>query len=95
MDETAQMFHSYNSHQPQYPGIREIIENVAHEYNGKLFWYSLNQFSIRMTYLFDNNVDNLLFRHDLYNLGISYQTTGLSHTTYIVLNLLDFESYFS
>lgn len=95
MKKTSQMFHSFNSKEPQYLGIREIIENIAHEYNGKLFWYSFNQYSLRMTYVFEDYVDNLLFRYDLYLAGISYQTTGYQTNTYIVLDTVDFATYFS
>lgn len=81
-------FHSFKGDDFLSQSIREILENYAHEFNGKLFYYSLNETSIRLTYQFADSYENYLFRNELIKLGINYSSTGWPETTHIVL---DFE----
>lgn len=48
-----------------------------------------------MTWQFSDKIDNYLFRNLLYKNKISYEITGYINTTYIIIEKVDFEKYFS
>lgn len=80
-------FHSFKGHEEHPKFVREVLENFAHEFNGKLIFYSLNQTSIRITYRFEESYGNYLFRNELIKLGVEYSSTGWPTTTHLMLDL--------
>jgi len=91
MEEGHHMFYPNKNtdYYQDFPGknTREIIENIAFDFNGTVHYYKHVPFEIRITYRFNSHVENYLFRHVLWENFISYQTTGLPTTTYIELAL--------
>lgn len=84
MDEDKKgFFHSYRGDGYLPLSMREVIENITHEFDGKIFYHSYAKNSLRMTYMFNDKFANYLFRSELIKSKIPYMTTGYPESTYL------------
>lgn len=92
MNEDNGMFYPYNNvdfyQELPSKSVGDIIENIAHLFNGRIFYYKIINYVIRITYIFEDDVNNYLFRNELKNNFISYNSTGYNTKTYIELTSL-------
>jgi hypothetical protein len=69
--------------------ILKSVDFLAKEYNGRIHYFKESSVDykpgiiLKITYRFNDLIDNLLFRSLLIENKIPYQTTGLQDTTYL------------
>lgn len=75
--------------------ILNLIDDLAKEFSGIQHYYHeqivehKQGTTIKITYIFEDHTDNLLFRNSLFDKKIPFHTTGLKSSTYLELSILE------